>query len=150
MSRKEDKSEVKIYSAVVAFIALLIVIYAIAGCSPRIIENTVIQHDTTKVVQLDSVWQYQRDSIFVKEKGDTVFQYVERIRYRDRWRVDTCIVTKVDSVAVERIKEVNVEKPLSWWQRVKLGGFWPVLLLALGLGIWTFRKPLLALIKSVL
>ena len=61
----------------------------VASCSPRIVERLVYQHDTTQVVRIDSVRYWQKDSVFIREKGDTVFQYVERIRYSDRFRIDT-------------------------------------------------------------
>ena len=133
-------------------VAVMLIAAALTSCSPRIVERIEVRerHDTLVVhqVQVDSV--FRRDSVFVREKGDTVYVYREHVRDRYKFVHDTTRLVRVDSVAVERIKEVKVEKPLSWWHRVKLCGFWPVLLLALGLGIWTFRKPLLALIKSVL
>ena len=47
-----------------------------------------------------------------------------------------------DSAVVEHIKEVKVEKPLSWSQKAKIGAF-PWLLLALiGAALWIFRKYL--------
>lgn len=108
------------------------------SCSPRIIERMVYQRDTTYIAKVDSLWQYQKDSIFVKEKGDTVYKYVERVRYRDRVKVDTILKVRVDSVAVERVKEV--EKPLSAWRKFEIGAFWWLcggLVLAL---LWIFRK----------
>ena len=55
---------------------------------------------------------------------------------------------KTDSVVIkEVVKEVEVEKPLSWAQTTKIGAFWWLvggLLLAL---LWIFRKPLLKLLK---
>ena len=51
---------------------------------------------------------------------------------------------KTDSTA---IKIVKVEKPLSWWQKARIGAFWwlcGALVLAL---LWIFRKPLLSLLK---
>ena len=114
----------------------------VASCSPKIVERVVVQHDTTTVHHRDSV--FHRDSIFVKEwvKGDTVhhYEYRDRIVYKDRWR--DSIVTRVDSLTVETIKEVKVEKPLSWWKRAELGLFWWLVLAVLGLAAWTFRKPL--------
>ena len=118
----------------------LLLVLGLASCSPRIIERVVVQRDTTRVVVRDSVWQYQHDSVYVREKGDTVYKYVEHIRYRDRIKVDTFYRVKVDSVAVERIKEVKVEKPLSWWQKAKIGAFWWLCALVIGLILWTFRK----------
>ena len=44
---------------------------------------------------------------------------------------------------------VEVEKPLSWWQSFKIGAF-PWLLLALGAALlYIFRKPILAIIKTL-
>lgn len=115
------------------------------GCSPKIVERVSYVHDTTNVVRIDSVRYYQRDSIFFREKGDTIFQYVERIRYRDRFRIDTLVQMREvrDTAFVER----KVEKPLSWWQKARIGAFWwlcGALVLAL---CWIFRKPLLSLLK---
>ena len=112
------------------------------GCSPRIVERVVYQRDTTVVHHRDTT--YRRDSVWMKEyvKGDTVYveKYKDRFVYRDRWRDSVRVVR--DSVAVERVKEVKVEKPLSWSQKAKIGAF-PWLVLALiGAVLWIFRKYL--------
>ena len=83
---------------------------------------------------------YDRDSIFVKEKGDTVYKYVEKWRWRDRVKIDTVLRVKVDSVTVERVKEVKVQQPLSWWQKFRLGAFWWLVGAVLALLLWTTRK----------
>ena len=113
-----------------------------AGCSPKIIERVVYQRDTTVVHHRDTT--FRRDSVYIREwmKGDTVYieKYKDRFVYRDRWRDSIRVVR--DSVAVETIKEVKVEKPLSWSQKAKIGAF-PWLLLALiGAVLWIFRKYL--------
>lgn len=137
--RKRVGAAGSILAVFVALAALL------PGCSPKIVERVSYVHDTTNVVRIDSVRYYQRDSIFVREKGDTIFQYVERIRYRDRFRIDTLVQMREvrDTAFVER----KVEKPLSWWQKARIGSFWwlcGALVLAL---LWIFRKPLLSLLK---
>lgn len=123
-------------------ILILAVCLLAVSCSQKIVERVVVQHDTTTVHHLDSV--FHRDSVYVREwvKGDTVhvYEYRDRIVYRDRWR--DSIAVKVDSVTVEKIKEVKVEKPLSVGQRTKIGLFWWLVLAVLGLGVWTFRKPI--------
>ena len=121
-------------------------VFSLPGCSPRIVERVVYQHDTTQVVRIDSIWQYQHDSVFVREKGDTVYKYVEKIRYRDRFRIDTLVSVRElhDTTVVER----KVDKPLSKIQKAKIGAFWWLLCgLILCLG-WIFRKPLLAILKK--
>lgn len=122
---------------------------ALPSCSPRIVERVTVQHDTTAVHHRDTT--YRRDSIYIREwmKGDTVFvdRYRDRYVFRDRWR--DSIVVKVDSFAVERVKEVQVEKPLSWGKRAKIGAFWWLVLAVAILAGWTFRKPLGGLITKI-
>ena len=117
-------------------------LFALPSCSPKIVEKWNTQYVYRDVHHRDTV--ITKDSVYIREwvKGDTVYieKYKDRFVYRDRWR--DSIIVKRDSVAVETLKEVKVEKPLSWSQRARIGAF-PWLLLITGvLGVWTFRKPL--------
>lgn len=125
---------------------LLAAMASATSCSPRIIENISYKRDTTYVqqVKVDSV--YRRDSVFIREKGDTVIIYKERIRDRYVFRHDTLRLVKVDSVVVERVKEVEVEKPLSAWKTAKIEAFWWLIASVFLLLLWTFRKPILKLL----
>lgn len=116
------------------------------SCSPKIYERVVYQHDTTYVqsVKVDSI--FRKDSVFVKEKNDTVYIYKERIREKYKLLRDTVRLVKVDSVAVETVKEVQVEKPLSAWKSAKIGAFWWLVLALAAALIYIFRKPILKLI----
>lgn len=128
------------------FLKLLLVAAALlSGCSPRIIER--VQRDTLwrERVQVDSI--YKRDSVYIREKGDTIYIYKERIRDRYILRRDTLVRVVRDSVAVERIKEVKIEKPLSWAQRLKIRAFWWLFGALALLLLWVFRKPLLKLMN---
>ena len=121
-------------------IVALLLILTLASCSPRIIERVRVERDTVQVHHRDSI--LARDSVYVREwiKGDTVFvyKYRDRFVFKDRWR--DSIVTKVDSVAIERIKEVKIEKPLSLWKRAKLAAFWWLVALAAILAVLTKLK----------
>ena len=132
--------------AITLIIILLIAIMA-SSCSPRAIE-TIHVHDTTYIqkVQIDSV--YKRDSIYVHDKGDTVYIYKERWREKYKYLRDTVAVVRVDSVAVEREKIVEVEKPLSKWKSWQLAAFPWLLGLLSASGLWIFRKPLIKLIRK--
>ncbi len=116
--------------------------FALPSCSPKIVEKWNTQYVYRDVHHRDTV--ITKDSVYIREwvKGDTVYieKYKDRFVYRDRWR--DSIIVKRDSVAVETLKEVKVEKPLSWSQKVRIGAFPWLLLVAVGLGVWTFRKPL--------
>ena len=111
-----------------------------AGCSPKIVERIVVQHDTTAVHHRDTV--FHRDSVYIREwmKGDTIFieKYKDRYVFRDRWRDSVTMREIHDTTAVE----VKVEKPLSWSQKAKIGTFPWLLLAVIGLLLWTFRKYL--------
>lgn len=115
-----------------------------ASCSPRVIER--VQRDTIwrERTRVDSL--YLRDSVYIRERGDTIYIYKEHIRDRYILRTDTLVRVRVDSVAVERIKEVQIEKPLSVAQRLKIRAFWWLLGASLALALWVFRKPLLRLL----
>ena len=129
--------------AVVIAAALLV-----ASCSPRIVERLVYQHDTTQVVRIDSVRYWQKDSVFIREKGDTVFQYVEKVRYRDRFRIDT--LKEVREVHDTTFFERKVEKELSVGQKAKIGAFWWLLAGLAACLVWIFRKPLLSWFPKLL
>jgi hypothetical protein len=64
-------------------------------------------------------------------------------------RVDTILHSRVDSVYVDRIKEVKVEKPLSGWQSLKIGAFWWLLGALIAALLYIFRKPIFAIIKTL-
>ena len=130
--------------------AAIIALFVLCACSPRIVEHLVYQHDTTYVAQLQVDSVFRRDSIFIKEKSDTVFQYMERIREHYKFVHDTTFVTRVDSVAVEMVKEVKVEKSLSWWQKARMRAFWPLLLALLAAAVYLFRKPILSMLRKLM
>ena len=121
---------------------------ALPGCSPKVIEHVVYQHDTTTVHHRDSV--FYRDSIYVKEwlKGDTVYieKYKDRYIYKDRWRDSVSVKEVHDTTLVEK----KVEKELTAMQRTKMNSFWWLVFGLLGCLVWIFRKQIMALIKTVI
>ena len=100
----------------------------IVGCKTTYvpIEKEVVKYDSIYItkVKVDSIKEV--DSVFVNTyiKGDTIFQdkYKYVYRYKDKLRIDTMLVERVDSVYIE--KPIMIEKQLSWWQKFKqdIGG----------------------------
>ena len=125
--------------------SLLAVLVASCGAT-RVQTQTIYVRDTTYIskVQVDSV--YNRDSVFVKEKGDTIYKYVERYRDRYKFLRDTIYRYKVDSVYVDKERVVKVEKQLTAWQRFKMRGFWALLAAMACWIVWKNKARILALI----
>ena len=125
--------------------SLLAVLVASCGAA-RVQTQTIYVRDTTYIskVQVDSV--YKRDSVFVKEKGDTIYKYVERYRDRYKFLRDTIYRYKVDSVYVDKERVVKVEKQLTAWQRFKMRGFWALLAVMACWIVWKNKARILALI----
>lgn len=102
---------------VLAIIVAFVILLLMSGCTTTKYVP-VIEHKTDTLIQTrvqhDSV--YQKDSIHIRESGDTV--------YFTRWRTqlvknevhDTTYISKTDSVPVPYPVTEYVEKPLAWWQ----------------------------------
>ena len=119
--------------------------WTLPGCSPKVIENIRTEYVYRDVHHRDTTIQH--DSVYIREymKGDTVhhYEYRDRYLYRDRWRDSTVIQQVHDTTTVEKL----VEKKLSAGQKMKINSFWWLLAGLLGFALWTFRKPILKLIK---
>lgn len=114
------------YSIVLAWIFILLALMSSCATRQVVLTNTEVTHDTTfvQLVHRDSI--YQHDSIYIREfqRGDTCFVYQDRwnVKYRDRHIHDSVYVNKTDTVKIDR--PVEVEKPLTIWQgmKMKVGG----------------------------
>ena len=120
---------------------LLLLILLLSSC--RQVKYIPVESNRLDTVYLQQVRRdsiYHRDSIFVKEKGDTVYLEKYRYLYRDKWKQDTVYIHRTDSVQVP----YPVEARLTRWQQMKLelGGwaFGIILTAALGLAVWLLRK----------
>ena len=83
---------------------------------------------------------YFRDSIFVKEKGDTLIVEKYSYLYRDKIIRDSIFTTDTIRVPypVEVIKEVK--KPLSGWQNFQVWCGRIALAILLLLGVWKLKR----------
>lgn len=128
-------------------ILLCLVVLLLCSCgAARVQTQTIYVRDTTYIskVQVDSV--FRRDSVFVKEKNDTIYIYKEKVRDRYKFLRDTIYRYKVDSVYVDKERVVKVEKQLTAWQRFKMRGFWALLAAMACWMAWKNKARILALI----
>lgn len=114
----------------------------LSGCSPKVIETIVTHTDTVYQVKIQHDSIVRTDSVFLHEytKGDTVF--VEKTKwlreYIDRWRTDTLIEVKNDTIKSVEVKEVP-RKLTSWQQFVMWSGRLVLIALALAVGYGVYR-----------
>ena len=105
----------------VYIIILLILAVCFTSCRTQYIpvESVRTEYKTRDSIRFDSI--YQRDSVYMIVKGDTVYQYRYKYLYRYLTINRTDTVIKNDSISVP----YPVEKQLSRWQSIKmeLGGW---------------------------
>ena len=88
-------------------------------CSCRTVKYVpveTIKVDTTYINKLQRDSIYMLDSVYVKEKGDTVLIEKYKYLYRDKLVRDTMYISKADSIQVP----YPVEKELTKWQQFRM------------------------------
>ena len=98
------------------FFLSLLTIFVVGCTSVKYVPVETVRVDSVFVAKVERDSIYERDSLFVAVKSDTVFLSRVQYRYRDRFVRDTVSVLRCDTVT----KVVEVEKPLSFWQQKKL------------------------------
>ena len=83
------------------------------------VETIRTEYRTRDSIRYDSI--YQRDSVYLMFKGDTVYKYKEKYLYKYLFLNKTDTVIKTDSIQVP----YPVERQLTKWQAIKieLGGW---------------------------
>ena len=77
---------------------------------------STVKTETERVVDIQRDSIYVLDSVFVREKADTIYITKLRTEYKEALRVDTFNVVHVDSINTI----VEVEKKLTKWQQTKM------------------------------
>lgn len=107
--------------ALIAFLFLLAAVLIFGSCTTTKYVTVPEVHTDTMIVtkqQRDSVWLH--DSIYHKEKGDTILIERWHTKYREKIVRDTTYISKVDTIAKPYPVEVKVPRELTWWQRLRL------------------------------
>lgn len=102
------------------------------------VETVRTEYKTRDSIRYDSI--YQRDSIYMQLKGDSVYLYKYKYLYRYLTINKTDTVLKTDSIQVP----YPIEKELTRWQEIKieLGGWAFGIIISFGLIIvgWLVYK----------
>ena len=100
-------------------IALILMLLTILlhGCGPIKyvpVETLKVEYRTRDSIRHDSI--YKHDSVYIKEKGDTIYKYIKQVENRYLFINKTDTVLQTDSVQVP----YPVEKKLTKWESIKL------------------------------
>lgn len=95
---------------------MLLFLLLLCGCRTEYVPIESVRYDSVMIEKLmrDSV--FVRDSVYLKEKGDTIYKYKDRFVYVYKNRVDTFFAEKIREIEVP----VPVERKLTWWEVVKM------------------------------
>ena len=128
--------------SLVRFCSVVALCLLLAGCKAvkQTVEVPVYVHDTTYVAK------EVHDSTFIDrwhteyQKGDTIFITNEVTKIVTKIKTDTAYKYVEKPVVVSKTETVEVEKPLSWWQKTFV---WIGVLCLIGIVlwlVWKFRK----------
>ena len=98
------------------FIASLLAL--LTGCkTTEYVPVETVRTDTVYIAHIVTDSVYQHDSIYIHEKGDTVWYERWHTQYRDRLRIDTMYQARVDTIAKPYPVIKEVEKKLTKAQK---------------------------------
>lgn len=86
------------------------------SCRTEYVPIEVVRTDSLMIEKLMKDSVFVRDSVYLKEKGDTIYLYKDKYVYVLKDVADTVYMEKVREVEVP----VPVERKLTWWERMKL------------------------------
>lgn len=132
------------------FVLLMLVMSVVCSCSTTRVGERIVR-DSVYIDRLKRDSIYQRDSVYIIVKGDTVFKYQYKYSYRDKLVRDTVAVVRRDSIPYPVEVPKYIERKLSWWQNTLLwSGVLAWLLIILILWRNGYITKLLSLVKKLL
>ena len=125
---------------IIFFVTLMLVMSIVCSCTTtRTVER--VKRDSVYIDRLKRDSIYQRDSIYMLIKGDTVYKYEYKYLYRDKLLRDTISISKTDSIPYPIEVPKYVDKKLSWWQSTLLyTGAIAWIVAIIGLVYWTNKR----------
>lgn len=117
MTPNEYKEAKRLMSIGCIALILMLLTILLHGCAPIKyvpVENVKVEYRTRDSIRYDSI--YKHDSVYIKEKGDTIYKYIKQVENRYLFINKTDTVLQTDSVQVP----YPVEKKLTKWESIKL------------------------------
>lgn len=128
---------------IVAALLVALLVTILPSCKTVDCLPEVVYRDSIRTEYIhDSIYRYERDSIYIHQKADTVWMEKYITRYKDVLKVERDTVWRDNTQTI--VKEVEVEKPIApfvkWFAWI--GAFFVVFYLV-KIGLWVYRKFIL-------
>jgi hypothetical protein len=131
------------------FCSVVALCLLLSGCKTvKVVEQVPVYiHDTTQTVREvhDSTFIDRWHTVY--QKGDTIFVTDEVTKIVTKIKIDTAYKYIEKPVVISKTETVEVEKPLTWWQKTKQKGFLFLSAVVLVYVIWKTKKWWLPLLK---
>lgn len=100
---------------------LVFILYMMASCRTEYIPIESVRYDSVFFAKMIKDTTFVKDSVFVRQKGDTVFKDKFLVIYKKVLLRDTMLTVRKDSIPVP----FPVERKLARWEQVKVdfGGY---------------------------
>lgn len=105
----------------IAMAAAMLLIWSMCSCSTQYVPVESVRYDSVFFEKICKDSIFVRDSVFIRQKGDTVFKDKFKLVYKYVFQRDTMLTVRRDSIPVP----VPVEKKRTWWEQTKIdvGGY---------------------------
>lgn len=100
----------------VIVVAWVMIITSCFSCSTQHIPVEFVHRDSIFIEKLMKDSTFVKDSVFIHQKGDTVFKDKLKFVYKYVLLRDTMLTVRRDSIPVP----VPVEKKRTWWEQTKI------------------------------
>ena len=105
----------------IAMADAMLLIWPMCSCSTQYVPVESVRYDSVffEKIRKDSI--FVQDSVFIRQKGDTVFKDKFKVVYKYVLLRDTMLTVRRDSIPIP----VPVEKKRTWWEQTKIdvGGY---------------------------
>ena len=111
----------KILQVWVIVAAWIMIIWLCSSCSTQYVPVESVRYDSIFFEKICKDSIFVRDSVFIRQKGDTVFKDKFKLVYKYILQRDTMLTVRRDSIPIP----IPVEKKRTWWEQTKIdvGGY---------------------------
>lgn len=105
----------------IAMAAAMLLIWSMCSCSTQYVPVESVRYDSVFFEKICKDSIFVQDSVFIRQKGDTVFKDKFHVVYKYVFQRDTMLTVRRDSIPVP----IPVEKKRTWWEQTKIdvGGY---------------------------